>query len=256
MTYTFDALAAVPVVAHVSTRHGGVSPEPWRSLNFSILRGDTRERVLENRRRLGAAVGFTADQLVRCQQVHGTGIAKVDQSDAGRMIDGCDGLITDTPGLPISVVCADCVPLLLYDPVHRALGVCHAGWRGTVNGAAAAALWGLQAAFDTDPGAVVACIGPSIGPDSYEVGSEVWNMAQAKLPDADRFFSYPNGADGNPHFDLWAANQAQLLAAGVPLAQIEVSGIDTARHTDEFFSHRAEQGRCGLFCLVAWIPET
>ena len=85
--------------------------------------------------------------------------------------------------------------------------------------------------------------------------SEVWRLAQAKLPDAERFFSYPNGAERNPHFDLWGANQAQLVAAGVPSSQIEVSGIDTAQHTDDFFSHRAEQGRCGLFCLVAWMPE-
>ena len=107
---------------------------------------------------------------MRCQQVHGTGVAKVDQDDAGAMLEGCDSLITDTPELPISVVCADCVPLLLYDPVHQALGVCHAGWRGTVNGAATAALWALQAAYDTSPGAVLACIGPAIGPASYEVG--------------------------------------------------------------------------------------
>jgi copper oxidase (laccase) domain-containing protein len=100
---------------------------------------------------------------------------------------------------------------------------------------------------------VLACIGPSIGPASYEVGPEVLDMATVKLPNADRFFTYPNGPDRNPYFDLWSANVAQLTAAGIPPHQIEVSQIDTAQSTHDFFSHRAEQGRCGLFSMVAWL---
>jgi YfiH family protein len=234
ITYTFESLTDRPVKAHVSTRHGGVSPEPWRSLNLSIVRGDS-------------------NQLVRCRQVHGTGVAKVDASDANSWLDGTDGLVTDTRELPLLLLFADCTPILLYDPEHRALGVCHAGWRGTVNGMAAATLWMMQAAYDTNPAAVIACIGPSIGPTSYEVGEEVWQMAQAKLSGADRFFTYPNGPTANPYFDLWQANVAQLVEAGVMADRIEVSAIDTARSTDDFFSHRAEQGRCGLFSLIAWL---
>jgi YfiH family protein len=253
VTYTFDSLAGLPVRAHVSTRHGGVSPEPWRSLNFSVLRGDDPQRVAANRRLLAEAVGMRADDFVACRQMHGTGIAKVDWSDAGSFKDDCDGLVTDTPGLPLFLVFADCVPVLLFDPQHRALGVCHTGWRGTVNGAAAAALWALQAAYDSDPAAVVACIGPSIGPASYAVGDDVIALAHAKLPDAERLFSYPAGPEGQPHFDLWEANRSQLIAAGVPPAAIEVAGIDTAANTADFFSHRAERGRCGLFGMLAWI---
>ena len=253
ITYTFESLAGLPVSAHVSTRHGGVSPDPWRSLNFSVLRGDTAERVQENRRRLAAAAGFDADAIVCCRQVHGTGIAKVEIGDAGALLDGSDGLITADVGLPLFNVFADCVPILLYDPQHHALGVCHAGWRGTVNGAAAAVLWALQAAYDADPAQVRACIGPSIGPASYEVGDEVVAMAYAKIEKADRFFTYPNGPGQNPHFDLWQANAMQLIEAGVQPAHVEISGIDTAQTTQDFFSHRAERGRCGLFGLVAWL---
>lgn len=253
ITYTFDSLAQYPVRAHVSTRHGGVSPAPWRSLNFSVLRGDELERVRANRQRLAQAVGLDAGDLVACRQMHGTGVAKVDWSDAGTFKDECDALVTDTPGLPLFLVFADCVPVLLYDPQHQALGVCHAGWRGTVNGAATAALWTMQAAYDTDPAAVVACIGPSIGPASYAVGDEVIAMAHAKLPDAEQFFVYPGGAEGQAHFDLWAANRSQLAAAGVAQSNIEVAGIDTAAHTEDFFSHRAERGRCGLFGMLAWL---
>jgi YfiH family protein len=253
VTYTFDALAAYPVEAYVSTRHGGVSPAPWASLNFSVLRGDEAQRVRANRQRLAEAVGVRAEDFVACRQMHGTGVAKVDWNDAGTFKDECDALVTDTPGLPLFLVFADCVPVLLYDPEHQALGLCHAGWRGTVNGAAAATLWTMQAAYDTNPAAVTACIGPSIGPLSYAVGEEVIALAHAKLPDAAQLFVYPDGAEGQAHFDLWEANRSQLVAAGVPPHQIEVAGIDTATNTEDFFSHRAERGRCGLFGMVAWL---
>lgn len=257
ITYTFDSLARLPVTAHVSTRHGGVSPAPWNTLNFSVKRGDEAARVAENRARFAAATGVQARDVVVCEQVHGTAIAKVDWSDAGSVQRGCDGLITDAMGLPLALVFADCVPLLLYDVAHHALGIVHAGWRGTVNGAAAALLWAMQAAYGTAPAETHACIGPSIGPASYQVGPEVLAMAQAKLAQADSLFSFPQGPEANPHFDLWRANAQQLADAGIPAAQIEIAGIDTAQNTADFFSHRAEAGRCGLFSMMAWLvtPE-
>jgi len=255
ITYTFQSLVDLPANAHLSTRHGGVSPAPWQSLNLSVARGDSREHVECNRDRLTAAIGIESSSLVRCRQVHGTGVAKVDRSDANSWIDGTDGLVTDTIGLPLLLLFADCTPILLYDRVHHALGVCHAGWRGTVNGMAAATLWTMQAAYDTNPAEVIAAIGPSIGPASYEVGEEVWSMANAKLAAPERFFTFPNGPEKNPYFNLWQANATQLADAGVPTANIEISGIDTAQSTDDFFSHRAEKGRCGLFTMIAWLEE-
>jgi YfiH family protein len=253
VTYLFESLKAHPVHAHVSTRHGGVSPAPWDTLNFSVLRGDSRERVQENRRRFAEAVGIDPSHVTHARQVHGTGVAKVDWEQVGETLDGCDALITDAVGLPLSVVFADCVPVLLYDPARHALGVCHTGWRGTVNGAAVATLWAMQAAYGSDPAQVIACIGPSIGPQSYQVGEEVLAMAQAKLAHADAYFHFPSGGADRPHFDLWRANAGQLLEAGVPLEQIEISGVDTAQNTKDFFSHRAEHGRCGLFAMMAWL---
>lgn len=253
ITYTFDSLAQWPVRAHMSTRHGGVSPAPWNTLNFSVLRGDTPERVKENRERLAAALGIDNSQVIRTHQVHGTGVAKVDANDAGQWQNDTDSLITDAVNLPLTLVFADCVPILLYDPQHHALGVCHAGWRGTVNGAATATLWAMQAAYNTNPMDILACIGPSIGPQSYQVGPEVVDLAAVKLTNAAQLFTYPAGPDQNPYFDLWQANATQLIAAGIPAAQIEISGIDTAQNTHDFFSHRAERGRCGLFSLTAWL---
>ncbi len=253
VTYQFELLRGLPVDAHVSTRHGGVSPEPWNTLNFSIARGDLPERVQANRVRLAQALGLDVNRFVRCQQVHGTGVAKVDGDDAGVAQESADGSMTDTLELPLALVFADCVPVLLYDQRNHALGVCHAGWRGTVNGMVSSLLWAMQAAYNTNGADVIGCIGPSIGPGSYEVGEEVVAMATAKLIQAERYFHYPNGRDANPHFDLWQANAAQLLAGGVPEAQIGVSGIDTAENTGDFFSHRAEKGQCGLFSMTAWL---
>lgn len=252
VTYSFETIAGHAVTAHVTTRHGGVSPEPWRSLNFSVSRGDSPENVRANRLRLAAALGRQPEEFVAARQVHGTGVAKVDSSHAGTVQDGVDALITDVPGLPLSLVFADCVPLLLYDPVTRSLGVCHAGWRGTVNGAATATLWAMQAAFGVDPATVLVGIGPSIGPQSYEVGDEVVDLAMAKLRQAERYLHKPPGKS-RYHLDLWQANAGQLIEAGVQSAAIEIAAIDTAQNTGDFFSHRAEQGRCGLFGMVAWL---
>lgn len=281
ITYTFESFTSLPVSAHVSTRHGGVSPAPWRSLNFSYSSGDARERVQENFARFCTALNQDPSQPVRTHQIHSTGIAKVDWEDAGCRQPQTDALITDAVGLPLFLVFADCVPLVLYDPVHHALGACHAGWRGTINGMAAATLWAMQAAYSTDPAQVRVGIGPSIGPESYEVGEDVWKMALAKLPAADLFFRHLNGptmpisadggpftpnglakADGsharfnekaNPYFDLWQANAAQLISAAVRPAHIEIAGIDTAQNTDDFYSYRAQQGACGLFGLLTWL---
>ncbi len=253
ITYTFDSLAQLPVRAHVSTRHGGVSPEPWNTLNFSVMRGDTPERVKENRQRLAAALALENGKVVRCHQVHGTGIAKVDEGDEGQWQNDTDGLITDATNLPLTLVFADCVPIMLYDPQRHAVGACHAGWRGTVNSIVTAMLWAMQAAYDTNPADVLACIGPSIGPESFEVGQDVIDLAHVKLKNADQFFRYPNGPDQKPYFNLWQANATQLIDAGLPAEQIEISGIDTAQNTHNFFSHRAERGRCGLFSMTVWL---
>jgi YfiH family protein len=252
-TYTFDLFAGLPMRAHVSTRHGGVSPAPWNTLNFSILRGDAPERVQQNQQRLADALGLNLASIIRCRQTHGTRVAKVDDADAGQWQEDCDALITDSPELPLMLVFADCAPLVFYDRRRHALGICHAGWRGALNGAAAVTVWALQAAYDTNPVDVIAGIGPSIGPYSYPVGPEVVELAQAKLPNADRFFHYSDGSEGQPYLDLWQVNLAQMVEAGIPRRQIEVSEIDTAQNTQDFFSHRAERGECGLFGMVAWL---
>lgn len=253
VAYAFESFASLPLQAYVSARHGGVSPEPWRSLNFSYSRGDEPRHVLENFARFCAALGRDPAHPVRTHQVHGTRVARVGWTEAGTRQESCDALITDAVGLPLFLVFADCVPLLLYDPIGHALGACHAGWRGTIDGVATAALEAMTVAFGTSAAEVRVGLGPSIGPESYEVGEEVIGKAISTLSGGEQYFCRHNGDQSNPCFDLWKANIDQLTAAGVPEEQIELSGIDTASNTHEFFSHRAEKGRCGLFGLLTWL---
>lgn len=256
ITYEFDILTGCPVSVHVSTRHGGISPSPWNTLNFSVRRGDTRERVRANQQRLAEALKVDAAHFVKCQQVHGRFVEAVGPDAEGSVRRDADGLVTDAALLPLSLVFADCVPIALYDRRRHVLGLCHAGWRGTVQGTAAAALEAMAQRYSTAASDVLAGIGPSIGPASYEVGDEVIGAVRAKLPNAQRLLVYLNGNGRNPHFDMWEANRSQLILAGVPTSQIELSEIDTATNTHDFFSHRGERGRCGLFSMVGWLHDS
>jgi hypothetical protein len=141
---------------------------------------------------------------------------------------------------------ADCAPILLYDPARHVAGIAHAGWRGTVSGAAVSALLTMQAAFGSRPADVQAGIGPCIGPDRYQVGAEVVEAVRQVFGQTEGLIRY--ATDGSAYLDLWATNRLALERAGV--TQIEVAGICTATHTDEFFSHRAEAGRTGRFGAV------
>lgn len=248
--YEFETLAAQAGLCHaISTRLGGVSPPPFASLNLTSARGDAPEHVRENVRRLCEAVNLTPAMLVSPQQVHGAQIARVGREMRGRILLGCDGVITDEPGVALLLRFADCVPLIVYDPVHRAVGVAHAGWRGTLAGIAVALVQAMGVAFGSRPTELLAGIGPAIGPCCYQVGPEVVEKAVAVFGAADGIVL--TQADGSFHLDLWEANRQALVQTGVQ--QIEVAGLCTACHTDEFYSHRAENGRTGHHGALAYL---
>lgn len=249
--YQFEALAGQAGLRHaISTRLGGVSPEPFASLNLTTARGDAPERVAENHRRLCVAVGVDPAALVSPQQVHAARVVRVGREDRGRIVPACDGLVTDEPGVALLLRFADCVPLIVYDPVRRAVGLAHAGWRGTVVGVAAALVEAMRQEFGCQPDDMIAGIGPAIGPCCYQVGPEVIRAVVSAFGSPDGLLL--PGPDGTRHFDLWKANERLLREAGV--RQIEIAGLCTSCHVDEFYSHRAERGRTGhhgaLACLV------
>lgn len=216
--------------------------------------------VSANRARWSALLGTTPDRWVCAQQVHGVGYAIVSEVDAGRGAESfedalpeTDILISRTPGLALTVFCADCTPILLWDPVQRVAGVVHAGWRGTVKNGAGVAVVAMEREIGSEPGDVLAFIGPSIGPCCYEVGSEVidaWHSAGL-----DPIGQAVNHKGSKLHFDLWQANRIALMNAGVLAAHIEVAGTCTMCHADRWFSHRASKGTAGRFAAVIVVPS-
>lgn len=246
--YQFDQWAGTGGLIHaIFTRLGGVSPAPWASLNVGGTVGDAPAAVQENHRRMLAALGLDSAQTCTVWQVHSADTVIVQgRVPNRRWLARADGMVTDRPNLPLTMRFADCTPIVLYDPVRHVAGIAHAGWRGTVLGAAVSALNALQAAYGTRPQDVQVGIGPSIGPERYQVGEEVVDAVRDAFGALDGLIHRAD--DGSAYLDLWAANRLALERAGV--AQIETAGLCTATRTDEFFSHRAEQGRTGRFGAV------
>ena len=238
--YQFERLCAEPGLRHgFFTRLGGVSRPPFSSLNLGATVGDDVTAVAENRRRMYAALGFGAGQVVTPFQVHSTIVTRVGHAEGGQVIEATDGLLSAAAGMALVLRFADCALIMLYDPEHRAIGLVHAGWRGTLHGIAAEAVRAMAAQWQTRPEQLWAGIGPAIGPCCYEVGADL----AAEF--ARRFGTQVvhRAGSGRSHLDLPAANDIALREAGV--ATVELSGLCTACHVDEFFSHRKEGGRTG-----------
>jgi len=239
-----------PGVIHgVFTRRGGVSPAPWESLNVGGTVGDELQRVRENRRRSFAALSRPVGSMFDVWQVHSADVVVATAPrPAAADHRKADIILTDHPGVSLYMRFADCVPILLHDPGRGVVGLAHAGWLGTVRGAARAAVQAMKARFGTKPADMIAGIGPSIGPDHYEVGPDVLQQVKDTFgEDAARLIDQRGG---HTYLDLWESNRTQLTQAGVN--QIEMAGLCTACHTDDWYSHRAEKGRTGRFgALIA-----
>lgn len=261
---TWPALDASGVAAVVTTRAGGVSTGPYATLNLSLAVGDDPARVLENRRRLAAAVGAQLGDFVFAHQVHGAGVRVVQGADRGSgafslddAIADTDALVTATPGVVLAILTADCVPIVLHDPATGVLACVHAGWRGTVARVCAAAVAAMTS-LGCDPSNVIAGLGPAIAPSRYQVGPDVHDaVTQSFGPDAPDFIHPDPRASEHWLLDLWAANHHVLRQSGLPAAQIHVTGVPTgpASSSDpgSFFSDRTARP-CGRLALVASLP--
>lgn len=246
-SYYFDSFLSSRVTHGVFMRYGGVSPAPWNTLNVGGNNGDARENVIENRSRLFRAAGREVASLYDVWQVHSTDVIYTDQP---RPLNGvqlrADAIITDHPEITLFMRFGDCVPILLFDPVRNAVGLAHAGWIGTADKMGVKVVKSMVEKFGSDPEDILAGIGPSIGPDHYEVGEDViCRFKESFGADAGAFFS--KSKDGI-HLDLWEANRYCLELAGV--THIEVAGICTACNATDWFSHRKEKGKTGRFGAV------
>ncbi len=255
----FKNLSGFPELFHaVTTRSGGVSPEPFSSLNLGGNTGDSAVNVQENYGRLSRVMGFDLQTVVSSHQVHGTEIALITDAPArskpfpaAHVLDGYDGFITAVPNIPLLVRVADCVPVILYEPDRHALAVVHAGWKGTAGGIAAKAAGLMVQNYQCDIKKIRAGIGPSIGPCCYEVRKDVAECFQKAA--GNKRFLMPEAADTIFSLDLQEANRQQLIESGLAPGHIELSWLCTACNLNLFFSHRGEKGKTGRFALIAGL---
>ncbi|WP_367271582.1 peptidoglycan editing factor PgeF [uncultured Eubacterium sp.] len=259
--FHFPLLDQTGEVRHCfTTRYGGVSEGIFSSLNLSFNRGDVKEDVEENYRRVAEILGTDCAHLVCSDQTHTTNVRLVTKADAGKGVisprdyTDVDGLITDIPGLTLVTFYADCVPLYFVDPVHHAIGLSHSGWRGTVARMGKCTLEAMHEAFGTEASDVYCAIGPSICQDCYEVSEDVAEQFMQVFPGHESELLIDKG-NGKYQLDLWKANEIVLLDAGVQKAHLEVTDVCTCCNPELLFSHRASHGKRGnlgaFLCLNA-----
>ena len=263
--YSLLALRPYPELLHgISTRH---SPEgtDW---NLSARRGTPMNPpdpavALSNREVLARRLGVSLEQMVGCQQVHGSEVALVGPEDGGKgmlpdvlSIQGCDAMVTNTAGLYLLALSADCPPVFFYDPARKAIGLAHSGWKGTVSRISGRVVEAMGVHFGSRPEDIIVAVGPGIGPCCYKVGPNVVEAVEEsfsrpwshRLPllELDR---------GEVYFNLWEAIRRAVVEAGVPARNVAIDGLCTMHNTGVFYSHRGEAGQCGLFGAVLGLRD-
>ena len=249
---SYPLLKKTGIVNHgFSTRIGGVSEGVFSSMNLSFSRGDDEACVRENFKRMAEAIGVEPNSLVFAAQTHTTNVRKVTAEDKGKGIvypldyQDVDGLITNESGICLTTFYADCVPLFFIDPVHRAIGLSHSGWRGTVGKMGQETLRRMKEEYGTDAKDVIAAVGPSICQECYEVSEDViekFKKAFDEIYWGELFYQKENN---KYQLNLWKANEIILLEAGVPKENIAVTNVCTNCNSDVLFSHRATKGQRG-----------
>ena len=237
-----------------STRKGGVSKEHLASLNLSFSVEDAKENVLENFRRIGERFGKTPEDFVLSKQSHETKVLKVGTKDRGKGItkdrdyEGIDALITDEKGTILSCFSADCVPILFYDPIHKTVGACHSGWRGTKGKILQNVVEEMRKHFSSNPAEILIAIGPSICKEQYVVSEDLALSFLEDYPDLGEDTASPIQRISKDKFqlDLWDLNRRIALDCGIKEEHISISGYCTMENPELFFSHRYSQGKRGL----------
>lgn len=247
------------VVQGVSTRLGGYSEGD--NLNLALHTGDNPEAVIANRRKFCHSLGLEDTMIVTPEQVHGDRIVCVTKTDCTRgaweysdSIPQCDGLITNQPDVALMLCYADCVPLLFVDPIHRAIGVSHAGWKGTAKKIGVKTLRAMHEQFGTQAEECLVGVGPSIGACCYEVDDYVLGEFRKEYANTNPFF-HPTDIIGKYHLDLWLANRLALEEAGVLSDNIVSADVCTACNHRLLFSYRAEHGKTGRIAALLSIQE-
>lgn len=267
----FPILEELDCVEHLfTTRLGGVSKGDCATLNFSYSRGDDPEAVLENYRRVAKALHTDVKHIVATKQTHTTNLRVVTEADMGKGVvaeadyDGIDGLVTNVPGIVLAAFTADCVPIYFVDPVHKAIGLAHSGWRGTVAGISLNVLKQMKELYCSNPEDIICAIGPSICQSCYEVSEEVAIQFEEVFVDSEKYYQMINNnclynmgengqrrivekgrMPGKYQLDLWLANAVHLLKAGILPKHLQITDLCTCDNPQYLFSHRASHGKRG-----------
>ena len=250
--YTFSSLDDYNLVHGVFMRHGGVSPKPWSSLNLATSVGDSRESVIENRRRITKCLSLQEDSIFDVWQVHSNRvILATDSRKPDQPHQKADSIITNKPNVTIMMLFADCVPIMMYDPKNNVAALAHAGWQGTVNGVIGKTVKSMQENYKCKLENLVACIGPSICVDHYDIGKDVAEEVERSFENTEQILIKK---EGKMHLDLRIANRNILIKYGVK--KIQNSNICTACNTSDWYSHRGEKGKTGRFAAVITVFQS
>lgn len=258
---TYNKLSQIDFIRHAfSTKHGGVSTDEWTSMNFAFSRGDKTENVIENYKIFSDAVGFDYNSLVTSSQDHNTYVRPVTKNECGigiwreKDMMSVDALITNEPNVTLVTHYADCTPLFFVDTVGKAIGLAHAGWRGTVGRIGENVIKKMTALYGTNPKDVVVAIGPAISKCCYEVDKDcAENFYNLKDLDNSKFIFPKN--DGKYMIDLLETNRQIVMKAGVKEENIVLSDLCTKCNSDLLWSHRATNGHRGTMCAFMCIEK-
>ena len=244
-----------------STRLGGVSEGCWASMNLSFEKGERPEAVMENFRRIGAELGVRCEEMVLSQQTHTANVRVVTGADRGKGITrerdytDVDGLITNEPGICLVTSFADCVPLYFVDPVKKAIGLSHSGWRGTVGKIGKRTVEMMGESFGSDPADILAAVGPSVCMDCYEVSGDVIEKFRQVFDEKlwpELFYEKENG---KCQLDLWKANELIFLESGILPEHMAVTNLCTHCNSEILYSHRAAGDKRGNLCAFLALKE-
>ena len=260
----FKNLSATGIVKHgFSTRKGGVSTGIFSSMNLNFKRGDDPDAVMENYRRMAAALNMRVEDMVLSDQTHTTNVRVITEEDRGKGIlrpqdySDVDGMITNVPGIVLVTSYADCVPLYFVDPVRKAIGLSHSGWKGTVGHIGQKTVWKMHEVYGSEPKDIVAAIGPSICQSCYEVSDDVAEAFRANFSADEAADILLDKGNGKYQLDLWKANWYVLTDAGILPEHLSVTDLCTACHPDLLWSHRKTNGqRGGLSAFLSLIDTS
>lgn len=249
---TYPAFEEMPEIVHgFSTRLGGVSEGIYSSMNLSFTRGDKEEAVKENYRRISSAMGFAMENIVTSDQTHTANVRRVTEEDRGngitkpRPYKDVDGMITNVPGIVLATFYADCVPLYFVDPVQKAIGLSHSGWRGTVSKIGKITVEKMSEEYGTRPEELYAAVGPSICQKCYEVSEDVAEEFRRAFDPKYWNTLFYKKENGKYQLNLWEANHIVLLESGIPEDHISMPNLCTCCNPEFLFSHRASKGKRG-----------